>query len=229
MNRQTLLLQVSQLIKVQCLIKFQWSYTGHRDFSLPSTTIRGWARHRLKVPRGCSMAPGPAFSTGFLPREPTPCPGGLRQPRAVQAGAGMPQPLAKARRAMSCRGPADTAAGRGEPGSTGSKAPESRGQGQSARGRQEVIQHGCRGALSRKMSFKYAWLCVLVTLKTIHNLEGDAVQCTRAGDSIRFLSLLLSPQEHGTRSNLSFLKSVITECNGNASKRLREQDPCFKS
>lgn len=117
----------------------------------------------------------------------------------------------------------------GEPGSAGSKAPESRGQGQSPRGRQEVIQHGCRGALSRKMSFKYAWLCVLVTLKTIHNLEGDAVQCTRAGDSIRFLSLLLSPQEHGTRSNLSFLKSVITECNGNASKRLREQDPCFKS
>lgn len=157
----------------------------------------------------------------------------LPPPRAntLPQGAQAAQGSAGRRRNASAprQGSADTAAGRGEPGSTGSKAPESRGQGQSARGRQEVIQHGCRGALSRKMSFKYAWLCVLVTLKTIHNLEGDAVQCTRAGDSIRFLSLLLSPQEHGTRSNLSFLKSVITECNGNASKRLREQDPCFKS
>lgn len=196
----------------------------HHDQRLGETQAEGAAGQSqlLHGARPSVQHPLPPQRASALPRGP-------RQPRGVQAGLGTPLPLAMARWATSCSGPADAAAGQEEPGSAGSKGPESRGQGQSAWGRQEVIQHGRRGALSRKMSFKYAWLCVLVTLKTIHNLEGDAVQRTRAGDSIRFLSLLLSPQEHGTRSNLSFLKSVITECNGNASKRLREQDPCFKS
>lgn len=79
-------------------------------------------------------------------------------------------------------------------------------------------------APSRTMPFQWACPCASETLQPIHNWEGDAVQ--PHGQQIQ---LGFSLPECGTRSNLSFLKNVITECNGNASKRLQEQDPCLKS
>lgn len=79
-------------------------------------------------------------------------------------------------------------------------------------------------APSRTMPFQLACPCASETLQPIHNWEGDAVQ--PHGQQIQ---LGFSLPERGTRSNLSFLKNVITECNGNASKRLQEQDPCLKS
>lgn len=161
-NRQTLLLQISQLIKVQCLIKFQWSYMGHGDFSLLSTVTGG----------GQEVA--------VLCISPS-------------SGAGSTRPMVDA---GYCSG--------------------------------VVLCRGCCGFLGRKMSFKGTRLHISVALRPIHNSEGDAVQRTRAGIQLD-CSLQLSPQEHGTRSNLSFLKSAITECNGNESKTLREQDLCFKS
>lgn len=84
-------------------------------------------------------------------------------------------------------------------------------------------QHGTAGT-QQNNAFQWACPCAAETLQPIHNWEGDAVQ--PHGQQIQ---LGFSLPECGTRSNLSFLKNVITECNGNASKRLQEQDPCLKS
>lgn len=77
-NLRTLLLQASQLIKVQCLIKFLWSYAGHRDFS-PKHHAQRLARSPGHG-QPCPTLPDSSPDAPGRPPEPVPAAGAALSP-----------------------------------------------------------------------------------------------------------------------------------------------------